>query len=226
MRQFAGVTIALAMVAACTDQAETGLDRQLTVRWLEWPTAVTGSSHGSVRVTGFMGCGSPVVRVTKSGPSSLSVMATEHYNDPHPPPCPPTIYILNAVVPLPPLEAPAGSTGQFTIDAWTTDAQGAGVRRVFGVLQLSDVAPDTTVQAGGRVLLMSDSLGCSWAKTEMLHFVLPGYGFGPWVLSNDLALGSDWRVAFVSGEYSAALSPRCGHNSLLQLREVELAPGN
>ena len=226
MRRLAGETIALAMVAACTDQAETGLDRPLTVMWLEWPTAVTASSHDSVRVRGFMGCGTPVLSVTQSGPSSVSVMASEHYNDPHPPPCPPTIYILNAVVPLPRLEAPAGSTGQFTIDARTFDAQGARVRRVFGVLQLSDVAPDTTVQVGGRVLLLSDSLGCSWAKTEMLNFLPPGFGFGPWVLSSDVALGSGWRGAFVSGEYSAALSPRCGQDPLLQLRVVEVAPDN
>lgn len=221
-RRLAELTIAMGLgLAACTDPADTGLDRPITVTWMEWPTAVTASSHDSVRLMGFMGCGMPVLRVTQSGPSSVSVMATEHYNDPHPPSCPPTLYFLNDMVPLPRLEAPAGSTGQFTIDAPTFNAQGGKVRRVFGILQLSDVAPDTTVQAGGRAMLLSDSLGCSWAKPQM---DLTPPAFGPWVLSSNLAPGSDWQGAFVSGVYSAALAPRCGQDFLLQLHMVEVDP--
>jgi len=210
------------LLAACTDDgSRPGATVPLAVSWMEWPTAVTAQTHGTIRVVGYHGvCGTLALEVAQSGPSSVSVAATEHFDSDPPPPCLAIIGILDTVLPLPRLVTPTGPTGLFTIDAPVVDPLGGTGRRIFGFVALTDQQFNDAVQLGGRALVKADSLGCSWARADIPDIA------GPYVLSSDLNLPDhNWFSAFVSGEFSAALSPRCGQDPLLQLRLVEVDAG-
>lgn len=221
MRRLVRILLA-ATLPACSDGIDPGTDVPLTVSWLEWPTAVTASEHGSIRIAGYYGaCGRLVLDVAQSGPSTVSVAATEHFDTDPPPPCPAVVGIFDTVLPMPRLVTPTGPTGFFTIDAPVADPLGTVMRRAFGTVELTDQAPDFAIQLGGRALVKADSLGCSWARSDISNIA------GPYVLSSDVALGSNaWHGAFISGEFPAALSPRCGQDPLLQLRLLEVDPGS
>ena len=215
---------ATAVLAACAEEgAGPGTDAPIAVSWMEWPAAVTATEHGSIRILALYGaCGELVLTVEQSGPSSVSVAASEHFDSDPPAPCPAVVVILDSLVPLPRLVSPTGPTGSFTIDAPVADPLGGITRRVFGFVTLTDQQPDATLQVGGRAAVIADSLGCSWARPD-----LPGLpGFGPFVLSSDIALGDNaWHGAFISGAFMPALSPRCGQDPLLQLRLLEVDAG-
>ena len=212
------------LLAACSDGASPGTDAPLTISWLTWPAAVTAAEHGSIRIVGYYGaCGTLVLDVAQSGPSSVSVAATEHFDTDPPPPCPAVIGIFDTVMPLPRLVTPTGPTGSFTIDAPVADPLGGITRRIFGFVELTDQQPDVTPQVGGRALVLADSLGCSWARPDIPN--RPNIS-GPFVLSSNIALGDDaWHGAFISGAFMPALSPRCGQDPLLQLRLLEVDAG-
>ena len=216
-------TAGAVLLAACTgDGAGPDTTVALAVSWMEWPAEVSATQPGSIRIVGYHGiCGTLELDVTQSGPSSVSVEADQRFDNDPPAPCPAVIAILDTVMPLPRLVTPTGPTGFFSIDAMVVDPLGGTSRRIFGQVQLTDQAPNTALQLGGRALVKADSLGCSWARSD-----IPGIA-GPYVLSSDLVLdNSQWYSAFISGEFSAALTPRCGQDPLLSLRlvEVDAAP--
>jgi len=209
-------------LAACADaNPVTPLtDVPVAISWMEWPAAVTPVAPGAIRLRGGHSlCGTFELGVEQSSATHVSVTAVEHI--PAGAVCPAVIALFDTVIPLPVL-APqtAGPTTSFIVDAEAYSLTSGIQRRPFGAIMLAQ-APDTARQAGGRVHLLSDSLGCSWMRSELLTAADV-----PQVLSSDVTLGAQWVPAFVTGFFAEAFSPRCGHTRVFQVTaaEVELTP--
>ena len=217
----------IVLVTACSDPAGTGgSSLPVAVSWMEWPAAVTAGQPGHIRVIGYRGiCGEFRLSAVQSGAATVSVNAEEHFAG-EPVLCPSVALIFDTLVPLPVLvTSPAGSAGSFTVDGPAIDPLGGVVRRSFGFVSFSNQQPDATIQAGGSAFVLADSLGCSWAESQVAKFqgsvVSPASG--PHVLSIHLVLGTTTRQSsFISGSFVPAIPPKCGQSSALQLRLLEV----
>ena len=204
---------------ACSDMSgPTGSDLPVAVSWMEWQSAVTADQHGSIRIVGYHGaCGTFRLDVTQSGPSSVGVNASEHFDIGSPILCPALAIIFDSTVPLPRLVSPTGPSATFTVDAPVFDPVGGITRRAFGYVLLAEGQPDATLQVGGSALVLPDSLGCSWARAQLPPNA-PAH-----VLAVNLTIGGTvWRSAFVSGYFQPMFVSRCGQNPLLVLRVIEV----
>lgn len=197
------------------------------VSWLEWPTAVTATQPGALRVSGWAQCPYRVVfRASVSGTEiRLSAEGRDQRRDVG---CigPSTVSSgagggagFDTLLPLPRLTPPSsGLPAWFQIWApmegpgWGPDAD-----QLVGGIELRAIA-DTATQFAGRASVSSDSLGC-WRMRPWSRAPAPQWAFTKPV---PLAPRTYAYHGYVSGRFVAANPPICGDSVAVRATRLEV----
>jgi len=217
MRRLTAVLVAAVLAAGCVEEP-TGPDAVPGyITWVEWPTAVTTSQPGALRVSGSVPCGYRVwyrVSVDSSG-----IHLAAEGRDPVNAVCPasPVSGSLDTLLPLPRLDPPSyGLPAAFGIWApvWTSGYSGS-TERLVGSISLQATA-DTTTKFAGHVLLYADSADC-WRARPYSSFRYPG-----WVFAKPVPLQGGTYQGYLSGWLVAVYPPICGDTVAIHARTLEV----
>ena len=184
------------------------------ILWVEWPTAVSTTQSGSIRVSGAPECPQYTVFGVSIRGSELHVTATVDFSRG-------CISRGDTLLPLPALTPPAsGLPARFTIRAPVMDFTNVGPfttsDRLLGQVELR-AAPDPATLFAGLIFLYRDDLGC-WRA-------IPSRSSRPtWTFAQPLPLGaeSSGRVAFLRGRLIPVTPPVCGDALAIDVFALEL----
>lgn len=213
---------ALLIAAGCANEI-TGIETvPAYVNWIEWPTAVSASQPGSLRVSGIASvrCGS--FRVV----FGVSVRGTAIHVTAHGVGNARGICLLDGggtgagadtVLPLPLLApTPSGPPSTYAIFApmmpfWS----GAGEERSVGWLELRST-PDTAARFAGGVWLFTDSLGCVRARP----YSAPPRPEWPFATPPKVVPGLWGLTGFLRGSLVDVNPPVCGQTRAIGAIEL------
>jgi len=191
------------------------------VTWVEWPTAVTTSQPGALRVSGFVPCGYRLSFRVSVDSTGVHLAAEGH--GPLNAICPADVVGAvadgpDSLLPLPRLEPPStGLPAEFAVWApvMTYGYSYAGERRL-GALGLRASA-DTTTRFAGVVHLYTDSAGCwrarpySWLRRDEA-----------WVFAKPVPLTHGYYYGYVSGYLGPVVPPVCGEAVAIHAHTIEV----
>lgn len=216
--------MSLLLAAACSE----GTGPQVvpgSVSWIEWPTAVTASQPGSLRVSGYAECPYDLVFGVSLTGTALRVRAEGRQRSN-------TMCLLlsgsgagyDTLLPLPRL-GEGVSQLPYRYSIWAPVAVFGGVERpnerMVGTLELRAV-PDTATMFAGVIRLFLDSLRC-WRAMPYSAPPMPRWSFAKPVLLDTVVAG---RNAFLSGLLVQVSPPVCGDSQAIDplALEVDIAP--
>jgi len=188
------------------------------VTWVEWPTAVTTSQPGALRVSGFASCGYRVsfhvavdssgIHVVAEGRGPTSGICPDHRDN----------YSADTLLPLPRLGPP--STGPSTdLAIWapvSAYAYSPHAERLLGSISLRATA-DTATKFAGRVTLYTDSAGC-WRA----HPYSALRWDRSWVFAKPVPLTGGYYSGYLSGYLAAVAPPICGEAMAIRAYTLEV----
>lgn len=193
------------------------------VTWLEWPTAVTASRPGALRVSGSAQC--PYRVVFRAAVSGTEIRLTAEGRDPRN-----DVGCItgsgagsgagfDTLLPLPQLAPPSsGLPAWFQIWAPMKGLSWGPVGdRVVGQIELRATA-DTATQFAGRASVSGDSSGC-WRLTPWSRAPAP-----QWVFTKPVPLVPRPYAyyGYVSGRFVPANPPICGDSIAVLASRVEV----
>lgn len=199
------------------------------VTWVEWPTAVTATQRGALRVSGYAQC--PYRVVFSASVSGTEIRLSAEGRDPGNWACvgpnaagssassnSSNLAYYDTLLPLPRLTPPSSGLSWFQVWA-PMEGPGwwhAGDQLVGGI-DLRATA-DTATQFTGRAWVSSDSSGCwrmrPWSRTPAPQ----------WLFTKPVPLAPRTYAyyGYVSGRFVAANPPICGDSIAVQATRLEV----
>ena len=221
-----------ALLAAGCVAEPTGVDVvPAYVSWLEWPTGVTATQPGALRVSGWAQC--PYRVVFSASVSGTEIRLSAEGRDPRQDVGCLALHVagsgagigagsdaaFDTLLPLPQLTPPSsGLPAWFQIWApmegpgWGPDGD-----QLVGGIELRGTA-DTATQFAGRAWVSSDSLGC-WRMRPWSRAPAP-----QWVFTKPVPLVPRPYLyyGYVSGRFVPADPPICGDSIAVQATRLEV----
>jgi hypothetical protein len=224
-----GLRTAALLVAGCVAEP-TGVEVvPAYVSWLEWPTAVTATQPGALRVSGWAQC--PYRVVFSASVSGTEIRLSAEGRDPGNWACVgPNVAGggvgigvgsgagFDTLLPLPRLSATP--SGQSWFQIWAP-MEGPGYwhagDQLVGGINLGAIA-DTATQFAGRATVFTDSSGC-WRMRPWSRSPAP-----QWVFTKPVPLAPRTYAyyGYVSGRFVAANPPICGEPIAVQATRLEV----
>lgn len=188
------------------------------VTWVEWPTAVTTSQPGALRVSGYASCGYRVSFRVAVDSSGIHVVAEGRG---------PVFdiclasraeYSADTLLPLPRLDPPStGPWAEFAIWASVSAyAYSPHAERLLGSISLRATA-DTATKFAGHVMLYTDSAGC-W-RAHPYSSLRWDEG---WVFAKPVPLTGGYYSGYLSGYLAAVVPPICGEAMAIRAYTLEV----
>jgi hypothetical protein len=216
-----------ALLAAGCVAEPTGVDVvPAYVSWLEWPTAVTATQPGALRVSGWAQC--PYRVVFSASVSGTEIRLSAEGRDPRNAICLSRQGEssgagggagFDTLLPLPRLTPPSSDLPEWFQILAPMEGPGwwpAGDRFV-GWTELRATA-DTATQFAGRATVFTDSSGC-WRMRPWSRSPAP-----QWVFTKPVPLAPRTYAyyGYVSGRFVAANPPICGDSIAVQATRLEV----
>ena len=211
---WAWTLVAAVLSTACRTEAIGPKTLPGGILWVEWPTAVSATQPGTIRVSGAPECPQYTVFGVSVSGSDLNVTATVDFSRG-------CTSRGDTLLPLPPLALPPSQLpARFTIWAPVIDYTYVGpfttTQRLLGQIE-ARTTPDTATLFAGIVFVYRDSLGC-WRA-------IPSRSSRPtWTFAHPLPLGpeSSGRVAYLRGRLVTVTPPVCGDSLAIDVFALEI----
>ncbi len=203
---------AAAVLAAACGETTAPAGNPVTMGWLEWPSAVTATHPGTVRLLFTTnGCARlrigfavrhPQIVVQVEDLSDLACRAQE------------SIRFVDTTVALPQLPGQSGPA-DYALVATVRDGWYDVGLRVVGYITAAATL-DTTRRVAGEVRFTADSLGCAWLQ--------PASSWEEaYVVINPPALGTgDYYGGTIAGRIEPMIPARCGQSRGIRLDLVRI----